>query len=153
MPEGIHISPGIVWLIVAILLLIVEVFTGTFFILWVAIAALIAGLFAFWTAQWLAWLIFVISSAVLLVITRPLAHKLHHHLPARTNVDALIGQTAFVIETVDPLANTGRVRVGSDEWRARCDRVVEAGSQVIVLGVTGATLVVKPAEKTAEATE
>ncbi len=137
-------SPGVAWLIAAIILLILEVFTGTFFILWIGIAAFIAGIFAFFAPQWLVWIIFALASIFLLWITRPLAKRLHSALPMRTNVDALIGQTAIVIETIDPVANLGRVRVGSDEWRARADKVIERGEKVRVLAVEGTTLRVEP---------
>ena len=137
-------SPGVAWLIAAIILLILEVFTGTFFILWIGIAAFIAGIFAFFAPQWLAWVIFAVASVFLLWITRPLARRLHASLPVRTNVDALIGQTAIVIETIDPIANIGRIRVGSDEWRARADQVIERGQKVRVLAVEGTTLRVEP---------
>ncbi|MBC7286671.1 MAG: NfeD family protein [Armatimonadetes bacterium] len=138
-------SPGVAWLIAAIIMLVIEVFTATFFILWIAIAAFIAGIFAFFAPQWLAWIIFAVMAVVLLWITRPLARRLHERLPVRTNVDALIGQTAIVVETIDPIANIGRVRVGSDEWRARADCVVERGEYVRVVAVEGATLRVEPA--------
>ena len=137
-------SPGVAWLVAAIILLILEVFTGTFFILWIGISAFIAGIFAFFAPQWLVWIIFAVASVVLLWLTRPLAHRLHASLPVRTNVDALVGQTAIVIETIDPIANLGRVRVGSDEWRARAEEVIERGNKVRVLAVEGTALVVEP---------
>lgn len=137
-------SPGVAWLVAAIILLIVEVFTTTFFIIWVAIAAFIAGIFAFFSPQWVPWVVFVVASVFLLWITRPLVKKLHERLPFRTNVDALVGTTGIVIETIDPVANTGRVRLGSDEWRARADQIVEVGSRVKVTDISGATLSVEP---------
>lgn len=137
-------SPGVAWLVAAIVLLIMEVFTTTFFILWVAIAAFIAGIFAFFSPPWLPWLIFVVASVVLLWVTRPLARRLHEKLPVRTNVDALVGQRGFVVETIDPVANTGRVRVGSEEWRARADQVIEVGGRVQVESISGTTLSVTP---------
>ena len=44
-------TAGIAWLIAAIVLLILEVFTGTFVILWVGVAAAIAGGFAFFAGE------------------------------------------------------------------------------------------------------
>jgi membrane protein implicated in regulation of membrane protease activity len=140
-------SAGVLWLIAAIVLLILEVFTGTFVILWLGIAAGIAGLFAFFARGWVPWVVFVIASAVLLWVSRPLAHRLRGHSPAKTNVDAVIGQDAMVIETIDPVANTGRVRVASDQWRARAEGVVETGRRVRVVGITGTTLKVEPLDE------
>ena len=140
-------TAGIAWLIAAIVLLILEVFTGTFVILWVGVAAAIAGLFAFFAGGWVPWVVFFVASGVLLWVSRPLAHKLRGHSPAKTNVDALIGQTAVVIETIDPTANVGRVRVQSDVWRARAEKVVETGRRVRIVGITGTTLKVEPIEE------
>jgi membrane protein implicated in regulation of membrane protease activity len=137
-------SPGVAWLVAAIILLIIEVFTGTFFIIWVAISAFVAGVFAFFSPQWIPWVVFVVSSVVLLWVTRPLVRRLHERLPYRTNVDALIGQTGYVTETIDPVSNTGRVRIGSDEWRGRADQIIEIGAQVRVVSISGATLTVEP---------
>jgi membrane protein implicated in regulation of membrane protease activity len=139
-------TAGVAWLVGAIILLILEVFTGTFVILWVGVAAAIAGVFAFLDGAWLPWLVFVVASAVLLWVSRPLAHKLRGHAPAKTNVDALIGQHGVVIETIDPVANVGRVRVQSDQWRARAEEVIEAGQKVRIVGITGTTLKVEPVE-------
>jgi membrane protein implicated in regulation of membrane protease activity len=137
-------SPAAAWLIAAVVLLIVEVFTTTFFILWIAIGAFVAGLFALFTKPWVPWLVFAAVTPALLWFTRPLSRRLREHSPAKTNVDAMIGEIAQVVETIDPVANTGRVRVFSDEWRARADQVIEAGSRVRITGVSGATLRVVP---------
>lgn len=135
----------VLWLVAAIVLLIVEVFTGTFVILWIGIAAFLAGIAAaLFEGPMVPWISFIIASVLLLWFTRPLVHRLREHLPTRTNVDALVNQFAIVIETIDPKANTGRVRVGSDEWRARAAEVIEAGTWVRVKEVSGTTLVVEP---------
>jgi membrane protein implicated in regulation of membrane protease activity len=138
-------SPVVAWLIAAIVLLIVESFTGTFVILWMGIAAFAAGLVAhFLPDTQIPWLVFVLASAVLIFFTRPLARHIRERHTTRTNVDALVGQYAMVIETIDPMRNTGRVRVGSDEWRARSAGVVESGAWVRITGISGTTLSVEP---------
>lgn len=138
-------SDVVQWLIAAILLLIIEVFTGTFVILWIGIAAFLAGIAAAVVeGPMVPWISFIVASVLLLWFKRPLVHRLRQHLPTRTNVDALVNQYAMVIETIDPKANTGRVRVGSDEWRARASEVIEAGTWVRVKAVNGATLIVEP---------
>jgi membrane protein implicated in regulation of membrane protease activity len=84
---------------------------------------------------------------VLLWVSRPLAHRLRGHSPAKTNVDALMGEVAMVIETIDPVANVGRVRFQSDVWRARAETVIEAGHRVRIVGISGTTLSVEPIEE------
>ncbi|MEN6404708.1 MAG: NfeD family protein, partial [Armatimonadia bacterium] len=91
-------------------------------------------------------LVFAVVSAILLAVSRPLARSIHGRVTVPSNVDSLIGQQAVVLEVVDNQANTGRVRMRSDEWRARSDSVIEVDSRVIITGVEGTTLLVKPLE-------
>ena len=51
----------------------------------------------------------------------------------------------MVIETIDPLKNIGRVRIGSDEWRARAEQAIPLDAWAEVTSVAGTTLTVRPA--------
>jgi membrane protein implicated in regulation of membrane protease activity len=50
-----------------------------------------------------------------------------------------------VIEQIDNLKNTGRVRIGKDEWRADSDtdEIITEGKIIEVTSVDGTHLVVK----------
>jgi membrane protein implicated in regulation of membrane protease activity len=54
-----------------------------------------------------------------------------------------------VIEEIDNIKNTGRVRIGRDEWRADSedDKIIPTGKTVEVTRVDGTHLVVKPKEE------
>jgi membrane protein implicated in regulation of membrane protease activity len=88
---------------------------------------------------------FIVVSALLLVLVRPLAKR---HLVDRTpeqldGVAVLIGRTAKVTEAVD--GHGGRIRLGADEWTARSQYGGEhfpVGTTVRILQVDGATAVV-----------
>ncbi|MGY1692869.1 NfeD family protein [Geodermatophilus sp. SYSU D01105] len=88
---------------------------------------------------------FIVVSAVLLALVRPLAKR---HLTQRTpeqldGVATLIGRTAKVTQAVD--GHGGRIRLGADEWTARSQYGGEAfpvGTTVRILQVDGATAVV-----------
>ncbi|MGY1662013.1 NfeD family protein [Geodermatophilus sp. SYSU D00705] len=88
---------------------------------------------------------FIVVSALLLVLVRPLAKR---HLVDRTpeqldGVATLIGRTAKVTEAVD--GHGGRIRLGADEWTARSQFGGEryaVGTTVRILQVDGATAVV-----------
>jgi membrane protein implicated in regulation of membrane protease activity len=88
---------------------------------------------------------FIVVSALLLLLVRPLAKR---HLIDGTpeqldGVAALIGRTAKVTRPVD--RHSGRIRLGADEWTARSQYGGEAfpvGSIVRILQVDGATAVV-----------
>jgi membrane protein implicated in regulation of membrane protease activity len=88
---------------------------------------------------------FIAISGVLLALVRPIATK---HLTERTplqldGVDSLIGRTARVTRDID--SESGRIRMGADEWSARTQHSGETfavGEMVRILQVDGATAVV-----------
>jgi membrane protein implicated in regulation of membrane protease activity len=59
--------------------------------------------------------------------------------------DRVLGKHAVVLQAIDPMTNTGMVRVGTEEWRAQS---VDGGSLpkdsvVEVMGVDGVRLQVR----------
>jgi membrane protein implicated in regulation of membrane protease activity len=88
---------------------------------------------------------FIVVSAVLLALVRPLAKRhLTQHTPEQLDgVATLIGRTAKVTRAVD--GHGGRIRLGADEWTARSQYGSEnfpVGATVRILQVDGATAVV-----------
>ncbi|MCD6360924.1 MAG: NfeD family protein, partial [Armatimonadetes bacterium] len=94
---------------------------------------------------WLPWLVFAAGTSVLLWLGRGLASRFHGAPVVPSNVDSVVGATALVIETIDPVENTGLVRIGSDEWRARAGERIEERRHVVVEAVEGTTLIVRAA--------
>ena len=136
----------LVWAIAALLLAVGEIFTpGLFFLGPVALAAIPAAIAALaGAAAWLQLVVFVAGALASLAVLRPLA-RAHLHMPAaiRTGTAALEGAHAVVLQRVDGLG--GRVRIGGEEWSARAympDQVIEAGTQVEVAKIEGATALV-----------
>ena len=140
------------WLIAGLVLLILELFTTTFFLMWIAVAAFIAAGAAYLTDPvWIEWAVFAVAGVVLLILTRPLARSIHGSVTLPSNVDRLVDAKAYVLQIIDNDHNTGRVRIESDEWRARStgERIPE-GEYVIVKRVEGASLIVAPIEDAGE---
>lgn len=148
-------EPYAIWLTVAVVTLIVELLAGTMFLIWIACGCFLAGVAA-WVAPdlpWLPWAVFTASTALLLWLGRGLGQRLHSARTVASNVDALLGRTAVVLQVIDPLENTGRVRIGSDEWRARANQRFEEKELVRVVGIEGTTLLVDaPDERAGEQT-
>jgi len=141
-------DPYAVWLIVGVVTLILELLAGTMFLIWIACGCFLAGAGA-WLAPsvaWLPWAVFVVSTSILLWLGRRLARQLHAGATMPSNVDSLIGRIGVVLQTVDPVENIGRVRIGSEEWRARADTRFEEKEHVMVKAVEGTTLIVGAAE-------
>ncbi len=135
-----------IWMVIAAIFVISEIFTAGFFILWFGIGAAIAGILALlgvgtvW--QWVA---FVIISGVLFAVSRRFAERFSKKQPPGVGADRFIGKIGVVLEDINNIKNSGRVRIDKDEWRADSDteEVITKGTRVIVTGLDGTHLVVK----------
>ncbi|WP_340381714.1 NfeD family protein [Streptomyces sp. SS7] len=90
-------------------------------------------------------LLFIVVSVALIAVVRPIAARHSAQRPQlATGVDALKGKQAVVLERVDGSGN-GRIKLAGEIWSARSldtDRVYEAGEQVDVVDIEGATAIV-----------
>ncbi|MCK5306329.1 MAG: NfeD family protein [Candidatus Omnitrophica bacterium] len=134
------------WIGLGVLFIIGEIFTAGFFLLWFGIAALVSGALAYLGVGF-GWqgLTFVVVSGVLLAATRKLANRLTKKQPPGIGADRLIGKIGVVLEEIDNIKNTGRVRVDEDEWRAdsETNEVISQGEMVKVIKLEGTRLIVK----------
>ena len=139
-------SAWVVWVIIALLLAVGEIFTpGLFFLGPIALAAIPSAIVALVGLPfWVQFVVFVGSALGSLAVLRPLA-RAHLRQPPelRTGTAALEGARALVLQRVDQVG--GRVRIGGEEWSARAympDQVIEPGTQVEVAKIEGATALV-----------
>ena len=136
----------IFWLCAMVVLGIMEAVTIGLVCIWFAggaLAALIAA--ALGAKLWLQVLVFFVVSAGLLAAFRPFARKFINTKGAPTNVDAIIGKNAVVIEPIDNLRGTGRVMIGSVDWTARSEdgSVIAPEALVRVLRIEGVKVCVE----------
>jgi membrane protein implicated in regulation of membrane protease activity len=136
-----------VWFVAALLLFVAEMIAPGFWLLSVAVGALVAGLVALVVPGVLApALTFAAATLLSLLGIRPFL--LRHLHPAgreiKTNVDALAGKLGIVSERIDPGTGKGRVMVEGEDWRAAAlmDVPLEPGTRVMVVRVEGATVYV-----------
>lgn len=145
----------IVWLVVILLFITIEIATLELTFLMLAIGSVFGLVSGFLGAPW--WLQLVIAAVLALVLLFGIKPPLLRALkkggdPARSNVDALLGQGGRVVRSID--STGGQVRLDNGEtWTARLSpgvvtRVVEPGEQVLVAAVDGATVMVIPSERT-----
>ncbi len=136
-----------VWMILAAVFVVGEIFTAGFFLLWFGIGAAAAGLVALSGLGMIEQLIvFIALSLVLFAISRRFANRFSNEQPPGIGANRLIGMEGIVLQSIDNLRNTGRVRVSGEEWRAESenDGRIEQGQRVSVNSVTGTHLVVTP---------
>ena len=137
---------ALIWLVVAVGLAAAEALTGDLFLLMLSGGALAAA-----GSNWLLGLplwadgaVFLVVSLLLMVLVRPpLRRKLSAGTGLPEPVKALEGKHALVLEQVD--RQRGQVKLDGEVWTARPlndDDVHQAGDQVTVMHIDGATAVV-----------
>ena len=138
------------WIILAIVFLAVEFGTVALISLWFvggSVAALAVCLLG--GPLWLQVLVFGLISLALLLLVRPFLKKYIDPKKVRTNVDAMRGRQAVLLETVDNLAATGSLELSGVVCTARSadGSVIPAGTVVTVQGVEGVKLLVLPVKQ------
>ena len=135
----------IFYLVLFVILLIVEAMTTSFVSIWVSIASLITCVFAYFFPQmyWVQVLVCVISSIILIMLTKPFVKKVKAK-KVNTNFDRLIGETAIVTEEIDNLEAIGCVKVKGLSWSARSKdgNKIEKNKKVIINEIEGVKLIV-----------
>jgi membrane protein implicated in regulation of membrane protease activity len=92
---------------------------------------------------WLQVAVFAGTSVALTTLARPVLKRRLHPVHVPTNVDALLGDKAIVLSTVD--AHGGKIKLRGEVWSARAydeTEVLEPGQRVTVMTIAGATAVV-----------
>ena len=110
-----------IWVIVALVFFILEIFTSGFAVACFSIGAVGAAISAACGGS-ILWqmVIFAILSIVALIFVRPVVIKLFYKEDdgCKTNGDALIGREGRVSEGIDPASGKGRVAIDGDDWKA-----------------------------------
>jgi len=134
-----------IWMALAAIFIIAEIFTAGFFILWFGIGAAVAGVFALlgFGAGW-QWGSFIVVSGALFIISRRFAERFTKKQPPGIGADRFIGKEGIVLEEIDNMKDTGRVRMDKEEWRAVSDtgEVIPSGARVTATRLDGVHLVV-----------
>ncbi|HWH11794.1 MAG TPA: NfeD family protein [Solirubrobacteraceae bacterium] len=140
-------EPWTLWIIFAIALGLGELHSNGFFVAPFAIGAALAAVVSLaGLGLAIAVAIFLAGSLLSLGLLRPLAMR-HRRVPPliRTGTAALIGRHAVVVERIANGEGVGCVKIGGEVWTARSyedDGVIEAGAQVEVVEIRGATALV-----------
>jgi len=142
---------SIVWVVLAAVLGVAEIFTLTAALGLLAAPALAsAGAAALGLGPFAQFAVFAAVSIGLLIGVRPLVKRQlrpRYGPQHRFGVAALVGRQARVVQEVT--GHAGRVRIGGEEWSARAydeTLVIPAGTTVDVIEIEGATALVYPRE-------
>ena len=136
-----------IWLIIAGIFFIVEMATVGFLVFWFGIGALIAMVCSFFIPNvYIQSAIFIISSTLLIIFTKPLVNKfIKKDKTVATNAYSIIGRKGIVIKEINPTAGLGQIKVGSEVWSAKTllDEVIPENTEIEVTDIDGVKAVVK----------
>lgn len=143
---GFTISMVWIWLAAAIIFIIIEAVTVGLTTIWFAAGALVALILALIKVGiGVQVAVFLILSLVLLATTRKIFVNKLKTGSEKTNVDALVGEEAVVLENITPF-NTGLVKVKGQNWTAIAadkDASILKGSTVKIKAIEGVKLIVE----------
>lgn len=143
------IDIGLLLIVIGVVLIIIEIMTPGFFIAVPGTILLIYGVLIVlfpWLLEipWVPWLMLLLAFPIgysTYLIYRRLSPPSR---PVTESYEGLIGKTGIVIERVEPDSLTGKVRIGTEIWSATSKYVIEPGEKVVVVGVEGVHLIVRP---------
>jgi membrane protein implicated in regulation of membrane protease activity len=140
-------DPWHVWVIVGVAMFVLEIFTPGFVLAAFGIGCFVSAIAALVGLPFgIQILAFSIGTLGAFFGIRPFVLKRLH--PGdhgfKSNVDALVGQEARVLEAVDPSTDSGRVLVAGEDWRAvsATGEPITKGSSVTIVEIDGAKVVV-----------
>lgn len=144
-------NPALMWLVIAVILLIIEAMTVALVTIWFVGGALVAMLLALARLPgYLQVIGFLVVSALLLYLARPLIRKKQSY-QIRTNVDSLIGQSGIVTRSSSEFQN-GQGKVAGQIWTIQHENSLPLtmDSTFVVLKVDGVKLIVRETQEKGE---
>ena len=135
-----------VWLIIAGVFFVAEIVTVGFLVFWFGVGALIAMIVSFFTSNVIVQTaIFIISSSILLFVTKPFVKKFVDVKSTKTNAFSIIGKKALVIKEINS-HSIGQIKINGEVWSAENenDETISEGSEVEIVKINGVKAIVKP---------
>lgn len=132
------------WIFVIVVAFVIEVNTLDLVSIWFSLSAVFAFVAALMGLTEMAQMwIFIVSTGILLALTRPLAKKYMLKNKVKTNVDRLIGKTAKVTKEIQ-IGERGEVKIDGKYWLAfsKNEHLFEIDEKCEVLAIEGVKLLV-----------
>ena len=134
------------WLIAVIAFIVLEAVTYQLVSVWFVIGSLAGLLAAALGANLMIQIaVFVIVSALMLAVLRPLSMKLLKPKGLKTNTDRLIGEDVLITKDVSNIQETGQGKIKGMTWTVRSEtgEDIPENSVATVTRIEGVKLIVK----------
>lgn len=138
-----------IWLIISGICFIVEMATVGFFIFWFGIGAILSMFVSLVCPEniFLQSVVFIVSSVILLFLTKPLVDKFtKKDKKLETNAFSIIGKKGIVIQDINSTYGIGQIKVSGEVWSAKTlnNTIIEKGTEIEIIKIEGVKAVVKP---------
>ena len=137
------------WLIASGIFFIAEIITTGFLVFWLGVSGLITMCVSFFTDNLIIQAsVFVIFSAILILVTKPFVKKFVNKKVSneQTNAFSIIGKKAIVIKDIDSINGLGQIKVDGEVWSAEGinGSNIEKGTEVEITKIDGVRAIVSP---------
>lgn len=136
-----------IWLIISGIFFVAEMITVGFLVFWLGVGALFAMVVSLFTDNLIIQTsTFVISSTLLLFLTKPLVTRISHSDKVKTNAYSIIGKKGIVTIEINSKKGIGQIKVGSEIWTAKSstDDIIAEGTEIEIVEISGVKAVVTP---------
>jgi membrane protein implicated in regulation of membrane protease activity len=137
-----------IWIIVALVLFVLELFTPGFYVMSVGLGCFISALGSALGLSFAVQLILLAAGSIASIfLLRPLLLQ-YKGDGKKSGIEALVGRDAVVIESIDNALNEGRIKVGGENWKAQSSdgKPIKKGTIVYIEHISGVTASVKTKE-------
>lgn len=139
----------LLWAIVGIALIIAEMTTFTFYLLWLGVGALVAAMMTTVTDDWWIQLLAACVTALILTLwTRPLTRNMRHSAKGFYDpYEHIEGKTGIVQIAIEP-DEIGQVRIGTEVWSAVANESIAVDEEIVVMRRSSTILHVQVTKET-----
>lgn len=133
-----------VWIAVIITAVVAESMTSALVAIWFMPSAIVSMILAFFGVPILVQvLVFMLVSALLIILSKMIFKNVLKVRPTPTNADTVIGESAVVTERICNMENKGLVKVRGQIWSAKSadGADIEQGDIVSVISIEGVKLI------------
>lgn len=132
----------IIWFILSGILIIAEMVTLTFYLLWLGIGALVGGLIALVVPNlWIQIVGAALVSIILTLFTKPLLHRIRSEKRYDDSVESIVGKIGIVTKNITE-DSYGIVKISGETWSASASAPIEVGEKIVVLQRKNTILIV-----------
>lgn len=130
------------WIFIALIFVILELLTTSFFLVWFGVGSIIAAILNYFGFDiYIQFIVFAIVSTILLLSTRKFANKITPEPNKKTTAERLIGKNAKIIKKRDD--NHFVVSVNGEEWSAYSEDSLKINDTVKVVGIDSIKLIIR----------